>query len=169
MKMIISAHSLPSGRRQPAWLVGCGASWQGIVCRALAFWGGSFSFLICTLGTIQRASELMCTKPKRMVPTSQEDSSKCCSHPYPTSSSLINSPQHGSREEVLSWFRGYYCHPLNLRIPMLGLGGGPLPSFILCYIAKSPVTCGEACFHMPQFPYLYNVRKQGPLPHSGSE
>lgn len=73
---------------------------------------------------------------KRMVPTSQGDSAKYCSHPYPTSS-LINPPQQGSLEDVPSWFSGRYCHPLNLRIPTLGLDGGPLLSFILCY-SKEP-------------------------------
>lgn len=33
-----------------------------------------------------------------------------------------------------------------------------------CVVAEIPVTCGEAFFHMPHFPYLYNGRKQSPPP-----
>lgn len=96
------------------------------------------------------------------------DSSKSCSHPYPTSSSLINPLQQGSPEIGPPWFSGCYCHQLSLQIPTLGLDGNPLSSFVLCCIKEPSDLCGSLS-HMPQFPYLYSGRKQGPLLRSNSE
>lgn len=102
----------------------------GRECRtsvALAFSGGGGASVSSSAHWEQSSGpqSLCVPSKKRMVPTSQGDSSKCYSHP--TSSSLINPPQQGSQEEVPPWFSDCYCHPLNLQVATLGLHGDPLP------------------------------------------
>lgn len=96
---------------------------------------------------------------KCMMPTSQADNSKVLLPSVSYFLFLINPPQEGSQEEVPSWFSGCYCYPLHLQIPTLVLDGGPLPSFVLC-CSKEPCDLWGGLFHMPQFPYLYNGKKQ---------
>lgn len=137
-------------------------SCAGAVLVGLSWVKASVFFFHLHSGDELGPQSLGVTNTKCMVPTSLGDSSKCCSHPHPTSSSSIKPPGQGlQEEEEPSWFSNgcCCCDPLNLHIPTWGWMEVPCPC-PSCVLAMSSVTCRGVSSHVPQFLVSYQTLPQ---------